>query len=67
MEVSFDNNALEKTVISKSEDLLVNVKIEKTIQARFIKISIPNFGIIEDGKQGAGHKAWTFIDEIIVK
>lgn len=66
-EVSFDNNASEKIVISKSEDLLVNVKIEKTIQARFIKISIPNFGIIEDGKQGAGQKAWTFIDEIIVR
>ena len=65
--VSFDNNAPEKIVISKSEDLLVNVQIEKTIQARFIKISIPNFGIIEEGKQGAGQKAWTFIDEIIVK
>jgi len=65
--VSFDNNAPEKIVISKSEDLLVNVQIEKTIQARFIKISIPNFGIIEEGKQGAGQKAWTFIDEIIVR
>jgi len=65
--VSFDNNTPEKIVISKSEDLLVNVQIEKTIQARFIKISIPNFGIIEEGKQGAGQKAWTFIDEIIVR
>jgi hexosaminidase len=31
-----------------------------------IKIKIPNYGIIPEGKQGAGNKAWTFIDEIIV-
>ena len=31
-----------------------------------IKIIIPNYGIIPDNKQGAGHKAWTFIDEIII-
>jgi hexosaminidase len=30
-----------------------------------ISIVVKNYGIIEDGKQGAGHKAWTFIDEII--
>ena len=34
---------------------------------RYIKMKIPNYGIIPEGKQGAGHKAWTFIDEIIVK
>ncbi|MGK0421917.1 MAG: hexosaminidase [Polaribacter sp.] len=32
-----------------------------------LKITIPNYGIIPEGKQGAGHKAWTFIDEIIVE
>jgi hexosaminidase len=31
-----------------------------------LKINIPNYGIIPDGKQGAGNKAWTFIDEIII-
>ena len=67
LEVSFDNNTPEKIVIPKSEDLLVNIQIEKTIQAQLIEISIPNFGIIEEGKQGAGQKAWTFIDEIIVR
>ena len=33
---------------------------------RYVKIKVPNYGIIPDGKQGAGHKAWTFIDEIII-
>ena len=31
-----------------------------------MKLMVPNYGIIPKGKQGAGNKAWTFIDEIIV-
>ena len=38
----------------------------KKRMARIIKIRVPNYGIIPEGKQGAGNKAWTFIDEIIV-
>ena len=34
---------------------------------RFIKMNIPNYGMIADGLQGAGHKAWTFIDEIVIE
>ena len=30
------------------------------------KKNIPNYGTIPEGKQGAGNKAWTFIDEIII-
>jgi hexosaminidase len=41
-------------------------KNEKTKTTQ-LKITIPNYGIIEEGKQGAGHKAWTFIDEIIIE
>ncbi|WP_234969237.1 beta-N-acetylhexosaminidase [Winogradskyella jejuensis] len=40
-------------------------KIYQT-KARYIKIKVENYGIIPQGKQGAGNKAWTFIDEIIV-
>ncbi len=31
-----------------------------------LKLKIPNYGTIPDGQQGAGNKAWTFIDEIII-
>ena len=33
---------------------------------RYIRIRVKNYGTIPPGKQGAGNKAWTFIDEIIV-
>ena len=37
------------------------------IKTRFIKIHIHRHGIIADGQQGAGHEAWLFVGEIIVK
>ena len=37
------------------------------ISARYVKLKVINYGIIPDGKQGAGHPAWTFIDEIIIR
>jgi hexosaminidase len=46
----------------------VSFKQEKS-ETRYdkIKLIIPNYGKIPEGKQGAGFKAWTFIDEIIIE
>lgn len=35
-------------------------------QWRYIRLRVKNYGVIPAGQQGAGNKAWTFIDEIIV-
>ena len=32
-----------------------------------VEIVIKNYGVIPEGKQGSGHKAWTFIDELIIE
>jgi len=40
---------------------------DSTVKAQIIVIKIPNYGTIPTGFQGAGNKAWTFIDEIIVE
>ncbi|TXD47238.1 beta-N-acetylhexosaminidase [Polaribacter sp. IC073] len=69
-----------KTIISKSkienrDSLLVNFNLDvsqfypkgERIKSTSIKITIPNYGIIPKGKQGSSNKAWTFIDEIIIK
>jgi hexosaminidase len=34
--------------------------------ARYIKVVAKNYGVIPDGKPGAGNKAWLFADEIQV-
>ena len=50
------------------DDLRVNAIMDiDTLNTKYLKLKIPNFGIIPDGKQGAGNKAWTFIDEIIIQ
>ena len=59
--------------IENTKSLLVDFKLniskfseDKNLKATELKITIPSYGIIPEGKQGAGHKAWTFIDEIII-
>ncbi|WP_240321063.1 beta-N-acetylhexosaminidase [Kordia sp. SMS9] len=37
------------------------------ITTKHIEIFIPNYGTIPEGLQGAGNKAWTFLDEIVVR
>lgn len=34
---------------------------------RFLKLHIDHFGKIPEGRQGAGHGAWLFVDEIVVE
>jgi hexosaminidase len=71
-----DESAISSRTIIKSRDpLIVNFNLDispfypkdKVLKRKMLKITIPNYGIIPEGKQGAGHKAWTFIDEIIVE
>ncbi len=57
-------------IISSEKELQSNVNFENNISDKKINqltISIPNYGIIPEGLQGAGHPAWTFIDEIIIE
>ena len=51
-----------------STEHIAEIKAEfKPVNAKYLKIFATNYGIIPEGKQGAGNKAWTFIDEIIIE
>jgi hexosaminidase len=39
---------------------------QKSVTARYIKIKLSNYGIIEETNPGSGNKAWLFVDEIEV-
>ena len=69
MQVQFDNEEAIYIAKTNATELLVPVKLdsfgEKTVEK--IQISIPNYGKIPEGRQGAGYRAWTFIDEIVIK
>ncbi|NVK52290.1 MAG: family 20 glycosylhydrolase [Flavobacteriaceae bacterium] len=53
--------------IEDTEEKLVDLKLETKISTRYVKLKVVNYGIIPDGKAGAGNKPWTFIDEIIIE
>ncbi len=67
IEVAFeDGNKIEIPEIPNSNPSAKEVMLNKNMKTRYLKLYIKNHGIITEGKQGAGHKAWTFIDEIII-
>ena len=66
IQLSLDDNDFETFDLPKSDLLLVNKKLNSNKKGRVIHLRVPNYGVIPEGKQGAGHKAWTFIDEIII-
>ena len=54
--------------VSVIDDLTAKVAVKfKNTMVTSIRLKIPSYGIIPEGKQGAGHKPWTFIDEIIIQ
>ena len=62
--------AIGKQIIVKDNNL-IDVEVDLTeyqsLKPRYIKLTIPSYGMIPDGLQGAGHYAWTFIDEIVIE
>ncbi len=67
MEILFDkDDGIPSVIILDSNELIVKAKLEKIAKSRYITLKVPSFGIIPEGSQGAGSKAWTFIDEIVV-
>ncbi len=56
------------TILEEKNNLLVNYSYElKSTAVKKLDIIVKNYGTIPEGKQGAGHKPWTFIDEIIIE
>jgi len=66
-EIEFEfENETKHLKIPESKENLVDIALDVKIKTKIITLKIANYGIIPKGKQGAGNKAWTFIDEIIV-
>jgi hexosaminidase len=77
LELTLEDGSIisSKNIVKNNNSLLVNFNLnmssfypeDKILKTKNLKITIPNYGIIPAGKKGAGHKAWTFIDEIVVE
>jgi hexosaminidase len=77
LELTLEDGSIiySKNTVKNDNSLLVNFNLnmgsfypeDKILKTKNLKITIPNYGIIPAGKKGAGHKAWTFIDEIVIE
>ncbi len=52
---------------SNMVNAVINYSDANEMMVSEIILKIPSYGTIPEGMQGAGHKAWTFIDEIIIE
>ncbi|MDN5202642.1 glycoside hydrolase family 20 protein [Fulvivirgaceae bacterium BMA10] len=72
IEISISDDGQSYTVVGtaqnpKSEEKVHNVNIPLiNANGRYLKIHAQNYGLIPDGRQGAGNEAWLFVDEITV-
>jgi hexosaminidase len=57
-----------KSTSISSDTKICKISIDlKGVKSQYLKFNFSNYGVIPDGAQGAGHKAWLFVDEIVVK
>lgn len=55
-------------ILFDGEKNLKNLEVRfENLDARYIQLTIKNYGIIPVGAQGAGHKAWLFVDEVFAE
>ena len=71
LERSMDGNKWEHILVSTIVPFKPNPRIKQLkfspVDARFIRITAKNPGIIPAGNPGAGKNSWTFFDEIIIE
>ncbi len=53
----------EKNIEGPIKSMPVTLNLEP-FKTRYLNISISSYGMIPDGQDGAGHKAWLFLDEV---
>lgn len=58
---------MKKSEVSKSAKAHVYRAAIPAADVRYLKVRVNNLGTIPEGMEGAGHKAWLFVDEIVVR
>jgi len=51
----------------KSRGTIASLKLNfKNLKTKYLKVKATNYGTIPKGQKGEGHRAWLFVDEVIV-
>ena len=57
--------AMETVEISECKGK-VRLTLAHSVKAKYVRVTVLNYGTIPDGKPGSGHQAWLFAAEILV-
>lgn len=64
--INYISNYVTTNINSVSKICKMSIDM-KGVKSQFLKFNFTNYGKIPEGAQGAGHKAWLFVDEVVVK
>jgi hexosaminidase len=63
---TFNDVFVSDSIVADGKVAKIRASFPKSA-AKYLKIQITNHGVIAEGRPGAGHKAWLFVDEIRVE
>ncbi len=71
-EISTDGANFQEVATLTAQEILacdgeVGVTLKNSVQAKFVRATAINYGMIPDGNPGAGNRAWLFVDEVMVE
>jgi len=61
------NELLAEETKIETEGLVATVTLSLSSPSQNLIVDVSNYGIIPEGKQGSGHAAWLFVDEIVIR
>jgi len=64
--ILYKSRFVSSSIVSDTKICKFNIAM-KGIDSRYLKFEISNYGKIPEGAQGAGHRAWLFVDEVVVR
>lgn len=53
--------------VPEGKILEATLELRQPVTTRGLRVLAPNYGIIPAGQQGAGHRGWLFVDELIIE
>jgi len=63
----FDTERISRITVNSINGNVLRQVVLANGRGRFMRVRIENYGEIPQGESGAGHRAWLFVDEILVK
>lgn len=62
----FERMNVTNDITTDTKVATINIPLQNK-EIKYLKFVANNYGLIPEGSQGAGHKAWLFVDEVVIR